>query len=703
MKKKFLLFFISFIFFNIPYAVFSSNNCINYLAGFGNFEIGSYSQNIPLPEEIFLKGRNDKTNLLPTGWTLSNLSNIKDFKFTIDRSTSRDTNGNSYYLEINNTTKTLNNFSLYTSIWVSPDKISTETRDYYPKGGDNLNLRLTYRLDEIENVNLSISVVSRWMLNSGSIVSRTLISSPLNLSQQNFTNLEIATRVPFNNEISNNVEYLERIVIHINLNFVNNNQPKKLKLWLDNLDVYSFRNNECLKLPLERKNSSLKFAEVFSYRPDWNLAGDYDFIKLYLDNIKMTNTYRNIYLMNKQLDPEFKYTFYISPTTFHRYKKYNTTTENNKYNARQGLAEITTIFDDIQIATNTDVPHYSGNHIAYRIHPSAHYPEYISLRSDLVNYYNYPYRGTKYMIGVANHEPYFLDLVLKYFYKLDYIIFGKSTIAPDFYFIDNYNALSSAPAPNQGFKILKLNNYFKVADKNLYPLRKFFVNVGYSGLSPNSSFKKFGVKGYMNEGWLYNPESLNYPNSSATINSLFSSVIENKDLDSIFLVAGYPHYNIGGTATGPATTCTDTAPVIRSLVSSFYLVNNPNVYVALVPAGTRGGYDEDKYGPPQCYPQSMFINIGSPYDVDNVNQMIIGTTSDGWYVYERKYERGLVIFNSSPNFSYNYSIRWQNQPFQEYREYFTGNIYTTSSSNIITIPAKSGIILYNDGGLLLLP
>ena len=681
-------------FFNISYAI----ETINYLAGIGEFEIGLPYNNITPLEEIFLKGRNNDFNLLPFGWSITGLPSIKNFKFRIDRNNSVESNGSSFYLEINSTTEKLNNFSLYSSIWLSKDRIATITRDYYPKDGDFLDIRLTYRVDEAQNVNIYLRPYVRWILDNNNITSTMLTSSPLILNQQqNFIDTEIITRIPLRSEISNQIKDMERIVIYIYFNFPNNDNTKKLKLWLDKIDVYALRNNEYLTLPSERRESSLNFAEIFVYGPDWGLKPGYDFIKLYLDNIKITNSFRDIYLINKKLDSSFKHTFYISPTTFHRYKKYNTTTDNEKYVSRVGLSEPTTIFDDIQIATNTDVPYASRNHPAYRVHPNARYPEYLSLRTNMPNYYNYPYMGTKYMIGVTHHKPYFIDLVNKYFYNLDYYIFEKSSLAPYFYFIDNYNARSYTSSPEIEFRELNMYNYFKNVDKNLYPLRNYFINLGYTGLSPLSPLKKFGLKGYMNEGWLYNPEYFTYPNTSTAIYNLFASVVENKDLDAIFLVAGYPHYSVGGNPNSATPTCSDNHPIVRSIVSSFYLVNNNNVYVALVPSGYSDIYGEgDKYGPPQCYPQSMFVEIGDPEEINSINSMIIGTTSDNWYVYERRYTKGKVIFNSSASSTYSYSINWANEPFQRYREYFSDYIYTNSSSSPIDIPPKSGIILYND-------
>ena len=688
----------------------TDNNCINYLAGIGRFEISTtYFDNI---EDLFLRGREYKIDhLLPDGWLLSGELNNPNFKFKIDRNiySLRENNYGSLYIEIPNTTQTLTNSYLYTSIWLSPDKITTETREYYIKSGDRLKINLSYRLDEIQNTQIRLRVRERWVISDGSIQGRNLIVHNISTTTKGtFNNIEIITDpIPNNYEISNNALYLERLVIEFQFLFTNNDLPKNLKLWLDDLEVYALRNSGCVRLPSQR-SSSLNFAEVFSYVPDWGLRSDYDFVKFYKDNIKLINTYRERHLTIKEIDPiNFKYSFPISPSTFHRYRKYNSDTI-DKYRARKGADEIISLFDDIQVATTTNVPPYDRNHIAYRMHPSSKKPEYLSLRDDLINYYNYPYGGTTYMISVTHHKANFQDLIKKFFYKLNTVFWGNSSLSPDFYFIDNFAAMSNQSSSNytnpSPFRLINLYNYFKNIASNLYPFRNYFVNMGYGGISPNSSYLKFGFSGYMNEGWLYNPEYFYYPNNSSSLNSLFKSVVENKKLKLILLVAGYPHYNIGGNEYGPATTCTDTQPIIRSIVSSFYLVNNDNVYIALVPAGTREGYDENKYGVPQCYPDSMFINIGRPLDVNSINEMIIATNSDGWYVYERKYERGKIIFNSSPTYVFSYRINWEDEPFQSYKEYFSGNIYTVSSTNnTIYIPTSSGIILYNDFGIYLAP
>ncbi|GIW65682.1 MAG: hypothetical protein KatS3mg094_201 [Candidatus Parcubacteria bacterium] len=703
MRYFLILFFLIIVHPNLSF-VNADNNCINYLGGIGRFEIShQYFGNL---EDLFLRGREFEVNyLLPNGWSLwpSNLDNFKNFKFKIDRNiySSRENNDGSLYIEIPETTSTFTNYVLYNSIWLSPDRITTETRDYYIKSGDQLKIKLNYRFDEIQNIDVKLRVYGRWAINTSSgqtTISRDIINYYIpTTTRGSFTNIEIITgSIPYGYEIHNDVRYLERLVIEFQFIISNNSSLKKLKLWLDDLEIYALRNNDCVELPLQR-SSSLNFAEVFTYVPDWGLVGDYDFIKFYKDNIKLTNSYRHTYLTIKEINPvNFKYSFYISPSTFHRYRKYNSSTF-DKYRAPQGIAEIINLFDDIQIATNTNV---HLDHITYRIHPNSKNPDYLSLRDSLVNYYDYPYGGTNYVVSVTHYKDNFQDLIKKFFYRFS-ISFGvTSYLYPDFLFIDNFGSQGSA---RSDLKSINLYNYFKNIATNLYPLKNYFVNVGYGSLSPSSPYLKFNLGGYMNEGWLYNPEYFNYPGNSSSLHSLFRNVVENQKLGLIFLVAGYPHYNIGGTSSGPARNCTDTQPIIRSIVSSFYLVNNPNVYVSLVPAGTIDGYDANKYGVPQCYPDSMFINLGNPLNVNNINQMIIATNSDGWYVYERKYERGKIIFNSSPNTPFSYIINWEEEPFNFYREYFSGNTYTASSTNAtITIPAKSGIILYNDYNPLIL-
>lgn len=698
--KIIFIFIINFLF-NIYFynnVVFSKEErCVNYLAGVGRFDITIFT---PELEGLLFKGRYHKVNYtIPAGWTIE--GNREDFNinYYLDRKIKPNypTNSASFYFELDDTKGNKIFYIRSFHIWLSSSSIATETRNYYPQYNDQIKIKFKYRLDELQNATITFRVVSVWQRSDSNTEQWVSIGEKnISINRGSFISDELIARLPFPNEISNSVSHIIRLLVDFKIYIHNNNYPKKIKFWIDDVELYTYRNNSCIELPTERRMSFLKFFEVFGYKPDWDLISDRDFIKLYIDNIKLTNTYGNIYLINKELDPEFNYTFYISPSTLHRYRKYNTSTLTDKYRTPKGTSEFINHLDDLQIPTTTDVPHNNGNHPAYRIHFNARFPEILGIRRDNLNLYDYPYRSTRYMISVTDHRSLFNEMFKKYIFRLESVFFMNSPLSPRFYFIDNYTAFGSRSWFSSTLNYIV---YFSNIFKNLSPLREYIVNLGYTGLSYSldDSKKKFNLGGYMNEGWLYNPESLAYqPRDNNSAYNLFARIINNNDLRAIMLISPYPYYNNPQNAQRPDRNCTDTDPIIRSVVSAFYLVNNHNVYFALVPGGTYNNYVADKYSPPQCYTKSMFLNIGRYHNVNNINEMIIGTTSDGWYVYERRYERGLIVFNSSPTSTFTYRINWQNLPFDIYKEYFSNVIYSTTSNSLITIPRNSGIILYND-------
>lgn len=683
----------------------AANRCINYLAGVGRMEVSSYNILWDKPnttEDIIFRGRDYKSNfILPSGWWFTGINENSDVKIYIDREihSGGSENNGSLYFETNKVVGRPQFYIGRVAIWLAEDRISSETRNYYPRYGDELKVRLKYRLDQLQNATINLRLVSEWnIIGTNDRHWFTFGSKILNLSPNNFSSFEATATLPYPHQVTTTPISISAVLIDFHIIFASaDDSDKKIKLWVDDIELFTFRNRNCLTLP-EQRRSFLKFFEVFGHVPEWGKVANADFVKLYKENVLLSNSYNDIFLINKELNPNFRYTFYLSPSTFHRYRKYNTSSLLDKFRAPENLSEVLNFFDDIQIPTTTDTPSDHGNHISYRIHHNSHYPEYLLIRNNALNLYDYPYRLTRYMISITNHIPLVQDLFQNYFFKLDTTLFYKSNLSPDFYFIDNFNH-GGGTDHSPKFKPNKLY-FYKNSYQFLSPLRKYFMNVGYGNLSTwiNNPERKFGVSGFMNEGWIYNPEYFNYAENSSTVfNWLVSSVIENKDLNIIMLIGAYPYYNNPANANRPDRNCTDTEPVIRSLVSLFYLVNNHNVYYALVPGGRdREGYVGNKYYVPQCYTQSMFINLGQYSNVNNINQMIIATNSDNWYLYERRYERGLVVFNSSPNFSYSYRINWQNLPYQTYREYFTNTVYSSNTSNLIIIPPKSGIILYYD-------
>ncbi len=127
------------------------------------------------------------------------------------------------------------------------------------------------------------------------------------------------------------------------------------------------------------------------------------------------------------------------------------------------------------------------------------------------------------------------------------------------------------------------------------------------------------------------------------------------------------------------------------MISSFYLVNNPNTYFALRPispiTGTKGSYEK-----PQCFDSSLYLPLGQPLKVNTIEEMIVTSTPnfvDG-ALYLRRYERGLVLLNSSNNRTFQYQLR-AGGPFNKYLDHL-GNLYSTST--IINLGPQSGLILY---------
>ncbi|MCS7184114.1 MAG: hypothetical protein NZ866_02075 [Patescibacteria group bacterium] len=148
--------------------------------------------------------------------------------------------------------------------------------------------------------------------------------------------------------------------------------------------------------------------------------------------------------------------------------------------------------------------------------------------------------------------------------------------------------------------------------------------------------------------------------------------------------------------------CTITNATTNYLVSSFYLVNNPYVYISFeMPTSDipiiGGSYEVDSLDY-LCRTSSMYLPLGYSEEVDNINQLVIASTTNyqNGALYRRRYEKGLVLLNTSNNLTFNYLLSSTTEPYTLYN-YHLVNIYNFSTSNInLSILSRTGLILYND-------
>jgi hypothetical protein len=127
------------------------------------------------------------------------------------------------------------------------------------------------------------------------------------------------------------------------------------------------------------------------------------------------------------------------------------------------------------------------------------------------------------------------------------------------------------------------------------------------------------------------------------------------------------------------------------MISSFYLINNPNTYFALTPLPDL---IPKRYALPQCYEPSMYLPLGNPKTVSGIEELVVTSTlnySKG-ALYKREYDNGLILLNSSNDLIFSYYLSTTTFPdISSFIDQY-GNIYNLPT--LIEIPTTTGLILY---------
>jgi len=607
----------------------------------------------------------------PYGFYFWSLDRVSSFNIDIDRNIRTDDNG-SFKIELEKQRGIVG--SSIVAFQNQPLRLNRDifliNRDYYPKPGDILNTKFLLRVDEL--INFQVSFNSYIVTTSGqwiNVFSTTVLNSPNN----NFQIYSFFFPLPTNINI-NDIDFIRyEWVLHFN----STTDYAKAKLYLDDFEVYAYRNNECLILPQQR-STPLNFFDIHWKR-------DKDFIEKYINKVKIQTGFDMNFLRLRGLDQSFSHIPYISLTTLHRYFKIYISGL-GRYHPPKNVGEWSFYFDEHTVPSTTPPQNdVHGSTTYYRFHPQARYPEYFYLSDRFENRYLKIQYTTNYGIILVNlNNPKLSDSYSKIMFNKIKTVYNDSPIGPIKYmFLDNISSPyeSNRPGLSERYK-----NQFKIISPY-----KIIGNLGYvpSGVSKN--LKQF-AKGYMDEGWLVYPDANNFsfwPTSTffRTVRGLYL----NHDLDYIFLVIGYPPNQ---------ATCTNdyndqnVRNLVNKIISAMYAVNNPNIYFALL----KGGSEKNSHVP-HCYIDAMYLPLGRPIPekITDINQIIYSTsTLDEGIVILRRYERGLAIFNSSHRSDFTYILSTSTEPFSFYKDAL-GNQYDFSTRNIsITIPASSGIILYND-------
>jgi hypothetical protein len=679
--KLFLICLLLFLLLPSLVLVYAQNNpnCLNYTIGSGEMEIGMTVHSVDQYTDYLLKdnylNKNSKL-FLPIGWDIvgswKNFDN-KKIEMTIDRDTYLSGQG-SLKIQINKeagrhfgTTFGLRNLM---AIPAHDD----DTYPYYPQPGDQLVTKFYLKTPQVNNIKVNYRILIQYHPTSSTATnptSTTILSSLLNLTPtNNFEEHSFATTIP------SNIGYLRYIDIRFEFYPGNSSTAEsQLLAYLDKFEMYtsSSTTNQCKTFPYHlRQNSSLKFFEVYTIS---NFPNDtFNFIRAYKDNTKIHVGDQGIWSLNlKKLDPDFKYFQYYSPTTLHRY--YRSATINGSaytvfYKRNQDAGELNKFIDDLWVTTNTTNIRVDQSFRKRLMHPNSRYSDHLKQINSTTCAipYSIPYS----ICQINDKNPHTLELMAKTYSKANRLLFKKinTDLSPDGIFIDNFRYGDGS----------KNYIYYKELYSKIFPYYNLIANAGYGDISYNSLPMKF-VKGYMNEGWLTNPDdnSTPYRLSSSSMHTSFDIILKNYKSDYVLLITAYPYQ------------CTTTNATLTALTAAAYLANNPNVYFAFVLGGSN-----KSYAIPQCQTDLMYLPLGSPLSLaTNVNQITVASTSSG-YLYSRLYENGRVFFNSSnvtSTFTLSTSTEINGKTF--YIDPVTNLSYDFSTTSLnINIGPKQGLILY---------
>ena len=689
----FFILFLNILFLNISYSQ-TENKCINYLPG--EFEV--YYDGINLSKII---GNNNNYNP-----PIPNCNYILyDYKgnIAIDRNIKYQGDG-SLKIELFKDAGITSNYPFFQCVQrynSLPDRdnmnriiINPLVRNYYPNIGDMINIKFKLRSEILENAyiyfKLSYSTHSLATSSPSKVLINQLIAS--STSANNWLDFFFNINIPQEDLSVSELRYLTPMFY---FRPIDNSQPVKIKIYIDNLEIYAYYNNRCKSWP-NKKESSLKFVEMFNYTPSSGLGSNDDFIYMYIENNAWLGGNINSILKIRQYDKNFKYFPYISLLTLHRYLLSTNLNDGFSYyllKPRRSGGEFNNYLDDLNVNINTTSISDEYGSATLKIHPTARYPDYFLFDLVLNNTYkrvdNHPY----YVITktILNEKP--LDYYIKSLQNIIRFLFGNSLYRPEIFFFDNYVMSFSNYQSRQYSNNNTINFYFSVFSKNIFEKLnnyfKFFGNLGYSPYIEEENVLASGnhynvrnfINGYLDEGWLLRPDSNLTYYGPIRAHKLFKTVIENKNFDIILIIGAYlyPH-------------CTSTFSTTTFMISSFYLVNNPNVYFALRPVGQVSGY-----GVSQCYDSSFYLSLGQPLPVNNIEELVIASTTNyqNGALYRRRYEKGLVLLNTSDRLTFTYTLSSTTEPFTNYKDHLGNNYIFNNNSINLEISPRSGLILYN--------
>ena len=646
----------------MPYYTFSqNNNCLNFTGGVGEFEIIDKYQ----AKKVFI---DNSFVAIPAGWRFYKTNGI-DVKLNIDRTNyyNNETSRGSLRADINKIINTSLAFKLTHQIYTDYPYVSTQTTNFYPKSGDLIEINLKLKTNNFDNLKPKILVNVSTTQNYLNVLNKEFFLSSSNWS--NWQGLFATTVLPTNQG------NILRLDIIIEIRFVQSDQNYFGSIWLDDLKLYSYRNESCLTIP-EKPLSSLKFTEINQYfscydTPCKNYNRNKDFIKLYLEADSWWGEEDDISLKVKYLNNNFKRITYFLPTILRRE---NPTSENSTTSCRSNHEGNILEFLDRYCITN---PIINSSAAVNRLHPNALYP-------NLIEHFS----GNNYVIWYSpDHirikmNPELAEILSKTLLRVYKIFFSNSLFKTDFL---GFDVFEDYGYPDRNItRQVNQPKFLNILKKTLMPYINYFGNVGYniyanpneqnSGSNWYTQFKF--TNGYLNEKFL-DPSYFISPNPGL-LHKQFKSLIENKSYDIIVSIS---NYNI----------CSETEKFINFMIASFYLTNQNNNYYAIT--------KPLDYSTPQCYLQLLYLPLGNPLEVNYIDELVIASTSNftNGGLYKRNYENGLVLVNTSPNIRYSYSLSNNSEPinFSLYQDQF-GNIYDVSqNATTINLPPLTGLILYS--------
>jgi hypothetical protein len=556
----------------------------------------------------------------------------------------------------------------------SPQGINQSSQNFYPKIGDKIIASLKLKTSpEIVNIKYQIKITARYYNEFNDSKDFLLSSFATSTALPNWTNINFSFTIPSFGSYQN----IDTIFYRIEFNFPSSTASSSGIFWLDQMNFFVERNNNCLSWPSPLE-SSLKIFESYRYQYPRDFINNYRY-----NSAHLSSYYTDLIIKN--YDPNYKNFFYLNLTPITKYF----------YPARKGwrirpvvFGEFNQYIDVMKIVTSTGLCHEE----MLPLYPNARYPEFLKLNLNNPNFYKlHVCLEESYMGAITNYtNTQLVDRYLRYLAYLD-SYFPNPNLKYDAIFLDNFMPSKSEISKQTPEYSSIQKNFLELANvihQKIGGLFKYFGNWGYSPYideNNTSNINNFYLlkdmyNGYLDEGWLWSPYLLinNFLPDPVTTHLIFKTVIENNQYDYILLVGAFIEGN-----------CTSTNQITSYVISSFYLVNNDNVYVSLRPISLTEGLKRS-YEKPQCYDNSMYLPLGKPLKVKTIKEMIVTSTPNftNGALYLRKYEKGLVLLNSSKNLTFEYQLSSHNQYTDQ-----IGRTYNTPV--VITLPPLSGLILYS--------